>query len=530
MLDLIIKNGMVLDGSGKRGVLSDVAIQKDRIVEVGLLPGAEALRVVDARGQIVCPGFVDMHSHTDYTLPICPSADNLVSQGITTAVIGNCGTSLAPLFPENRAEIIPTLGVLDGPLPWDQWGDFSSYLSWQQQNGMGVNVVPLLGHNTLRKGIAGFGAAATNRAQMKRIQLEIERAMDGGAFGMSTGLIYPPGLFATTEELIDWTRPIGKRGGFYFSHIRNEAWLLLSAVDEAIRIGQETGARVEISHFKAAFRDNWDLAAQALERIDRAREEGVRVQADMYPYTSAATYLRTAIPDWAHDGGAKVLLARLRSKEERERIVETSKTEGFFRNLDWGTVIFAKAPRMPQCEGHLITELAEAAGKTPWNWVMDALIETELEVECFYPMISEDNLRLQLGIPWMMFGTDAEGRPFSGPLTRGLNHPRGFGTFPRILGRYVREEHVLTLEDAIHRMTGLPAEFLHLQDRGVIKAGVRADLVVFDAKGILDHSEYVSPYQKNSGIQSVLVNGQFAVDQGELTGVCAGEVIPFSKN
>ena len=528
MLDLLIKNGLVIDGTGKPGFTGDVAIQKNQIVEIGNLAGAQAQRVVDATDKVVCPGFVDMHSHTDYTLPVCPTVDNLVSQGITTAAIGNCGTSLAPLFSHNRAEIIPTLGVLDGPLPWENWGDFASYLAWLQGNGIGVNVIPLLGHNTLLKGVVGFRQEPASRNQMQTMHFEIECAMDAGAYGISTGLIYAPGSYASTEELIEFTRPVGKRQGFYFSHIRNEGWLLLEAVDEAIRIGQETGASVEISHFKAAYRENWNKATQALERISQARKSGIRVQADMYPYTSGATYLKTTIPDWAHDGGPKALLARLRSKEDRARIIETSKTQGFFRNVDWGTVVFAKAPKMPECEGHVVTELAESAHKTPWDWVMDALLETELDVESFFPMMSEENIKIQLGYPWMMIGTDAEGRPFSGPLTRGLNHPRGFGTFPRILGRYVRDQQVLSLEEAIHRMTGLPAEFLQLQDRGILGPGYKADLVIFDADTINDHSDFVNPYQNNTGIFYVLINGEFVVDQGGLSGKRAGQVIYFS--
>lgn len=530
MLDVLIKNGTVIDGTGKPGFTSDVAIQNDWIVEIGTLPGAEARRVIDATGKVVCPGFVDMHSHTDYTLPVCPTVDNLVAQGITSAVTGNCGTSLAPLFAHNRAEIIPTLGILDGPLPWENWGDFGSYLAWLRGNGMGVNVIPLVGHNTLLKGVAGFGSEPVSIDQMKTMQTEIERAMEAGAHGVSTGLIYPPGSFTSTEELIEFTRPVGKCQGFYFSHIRNEAWLLLEAVEEAIQIGRETGANVEVSHFKAAFRENWDKASQALEKIDQARRAGARIHADMYPYTSGATYLKATIPDWAHDGGQKALLARLRSKEDRARIIETSKTEGFFRNIDWGTVIFAKAPRMPECEGHIITELAEAAHKAPWDWVMDALLETELDVESFFPFMSEENIRIQLGCSWMMLGTDAEGRPFSGPLTRGKNHPRGFGTFPRILGRYVREQHVLSLEDAIHKMTGMPAGFLRLQDRGLLRQGYKADLVIFDAATIMDHSDFVDPYQNNTGIYFVLVNGELAVDQGVLTGTRAGQIISFSQN
>jgi N-acyl-D-amino-acid deacylase len=528
MLDILIRNGTVIDGSGKPSVRSDVAIQNDRIVDVGVLEGSEARRVIDATDQVVCPGFVDMHSHTDYTLLISPTADNLVFQGITTAVVGNCGTSLAPLFSPNREEVIPSLRVLDGPLPWEEWGDFASYLSFQQKTGVGINVIHLIGQGTLRKGIVGFGSELATDGQIQQMQTEIDRAMDAGAFGVSTGLIYAPGSYADTAELIKFTSPVGKRDGFYFSHIRDEAWNLLEAVEEAIEIGRKTGARVEVSHFKAAFRDNWGKAAQALEMIDQARNNGVMIQADMYPYTAGATYLSAAIPAWAHDGGSEVLLARLRSKQDRAEIIETSQTQGFFRNIDWESVIFAKASKMPECEGRYITELAESAHKSAWDWVLDALIETELDVEAVFFMVSEENLKLQLSYPWMMIGTDAEGRPFSGPLTRGLNHPRGFGTFPRILGRYVRDQHVLSLEEAVHRMTGLPAEFLKLNDRGLLNRGYKADLVIFDPETIQDRADYSNPYQENAGISTVLVNGKFVLDNRVLTKICPGQIISFS--
>jgi N-acyl-D-amino-acid deacylase len=526
MLDILIINGTVIDGTGKPRFRSNVAIQNDRIVEIGVLGGAEAQRVIDATGQVVCPGFVDMHSHTDYTLPISPTADNLVFQGITTAVVGNCGTSLAPLFPHNREVVIPSLGVLDGPLPWDEWGDFASYLSFQKKSGLGINIIPLVGQGTLRKGVVGFGSGQVSNDQIREMQSEIERAMDAGAYGVSTGLIYAPGSYANTAELIKLIEPVGKRHGFYFSHIRNEAWQLLEAVEEAIQIGKETGASVEVSHFKAAFEENWAKAAQALEMIERARNSGVRIQADMYPYTAGATYLSATIPEWAHDGGSEALLARLRSKADRALIIETSKTQGFFRNIDWSSVIFAKASKIPECEGRYVTELAESAHKKAWEWVMDALIETELDAEAVFFMVSEENLKLQLSYPWMMIGTDAEGRPFSGPLTRGLNHPRGFGTFPRVLGRYVRDQHVLALEDAVHRMTGLPAEFLNFQDRGVLRKEWLADLVIFDPETINDCADYSNPYQENMGISTVLVNGKFVLDNRVLTKICPGQIIP----
>ena len=525
MIDILIRNGLVADGSGSPRYPADVAIERDRIVDVGHLESARAREVIDASGCAVTPGFVDMHSHADLTLPIGPTADSLVHQGITTIVVGQCGLSPAPLLAETREQVLAMMASEALPLPWDEWSTFGSYLDYLTRIGTSINVVPLVGQGTVRSAVVAFSSEPANAEEIVRMQAEVARAMDEGAIGISTGLIYPPGSYASTKELVAVTRPAGERDGFYFSHIRNEGDALLEAIAEAIHIGRETGASVQISHYKAAGRDNWAKSAQGLELIDQARAEGLDVTADMYPYLAGATGLIAVLPEWAQEGGKGVVLERLTEPEARRQMSEDMRSTGFFRIAEWDRVFISHSPKVREYEGRYIADLAAKAGKSPHDWVFDALLETELDASIVLFMMSEDNQKEELRHPAMMIGTDAAGQATEGPLSEGKPHPRSFGTYPRVLGYYVREQGVIPFEEAIWKMSGYPAQKLRWSDRGLVKKGYKADLVVLDPDTVADQATYEEPHQYPAGVWHVIVNGELVVRDGVHTRARAGKVL-----
>ena len=525
MFDIVIRHGSVIDGTGTPRRRADVGIVGDRVSAIGDLSTAETRSALDATGCVVSPGFVDMHSHADSTLPILPTADSFLRQGITTTVFGMCGGTPVPLLDETRELVIARRKSDEYDLPWEEWSTYGSYLAWLKDLGISLNVVPLVGQGTIRSAVLGFSADAPNADQLVRMQAQVVQAMDEGAIGLSTGLIYPPGSYASTEELIEVTRPAGERDGFYFSHIRGEAAGLLDAVAEAIRIGRETGAAVQIAHFKAQGEANWHLSPKALKLVDQARAEGVDVTTDMYPYVAGSSSLVSMLPQWGQVGGKEATLARLGDRATRARLAEDMSAKGFFRSYRWDQILIAESPKNRVYEGRYVSDLAAKAGKESPDWVFDALLETGLQIQMIAFYASEENLRAQLRHPRMMVGTDGSGRGTEGPLSQGKPHPRSYGTFPRILGRYVREQGVIPLEEAIRKITGLPAEKLRWTDRGLLREGYRADLVVFDPETVMDRATYEDPHQYPVGIRHVLVNGRIVVRDETHTGARPGRVL-----
>jgi len=525
MYDILIRGGTVVDGSGAPRYRADVAIEGERIVAVDRLEGSRARTELDATGCVVAPGFVDMHSHADISLPISPTADSLVHQGITTVVAGQCGLSLAPLLEETRQEVIAMLDSAGRPQKRQAWTTFGSYLQSLSRLGVSLNVVPLVGQGTVRGGVMGYNPEPPDPEQMAAMQAEVVRAMDEGAVGVSTGLIYPPGSWASTEELVAVVQPAAERGGLYFSHIRGEGDTLLEALAEAIRIGRETGAPVHVSHFKVAGRDNWEKAAAALALLDAGRAEGLDVTADMYPYLAGSSFLVSMLPEWAQGGGKEATLQRLADAETRRKMEADMKVSGFFRVAEWDTVLISNSPKKLAYEGRTIADLAAETGQSGYDWIFDALLETELDLHMIVFMMNEDNLRRALQHPAMMIGTDAMGVAAEGPMSEGKPHPREYGTYPRVLGRYVREEGILSLEDAVWKMSGFPAQKLGWSDRGVVKAGYRADLVVLDPDTVADRATYAQPHQYPVGIPHVIVNGQLVVQDARHTGARPGAIL-----
>ncbi len=527
--DVLIKNGIVVDGAGAPPFEADVGLKDGRIAAVGALAEAEAGTIIDAAGGAVSPGFIDMHSHADMSLPLLSTAESLVHQGITTAVVGQCGLTLAPMSEAMRGQlgamIASILGQAARSMPWGEWSSVADYLTFLEREGVSPNVFPLVGQGNIRAAAMGFAPGRADEKQAAQMRAAVAEAMTAGARGLSTGLIYPPGSFTATEELIDLVKVVGQRGGVYFTHIRGEGETLLEAVAEAIRIGRESGAPVQISHFKAGRRANWSKSAPALALIDQARAEGLDVSADMYPYLAGSTTLATFLPDWAHQGGPATTLKLLADPQARRRMKADMAAGGFAKGVAWSEVMITSSPRRPEYEGRFVSALALEAGQSGPEWVFDALLETELGLSMAAFLMSEENRRREITHPHMMIGTDGLGLAAQGPLAKGKPHPRNFGTFARVLGHYVREEKVLSLTEAVHKMTGLAAQKLRLSDRGLIKPGLAADVVVFDPHKVADVATYEEPHRYPSGIDHVIINGRSVVMNGVHTGARPGLVL-----
>jgi N-acyl-D-amino-acid deacylase len=522
--DVVLAGGSVLDGSGAAAFVADVGIRDGAIEAVGELGDADALERVDISGRCVAPGFIDVHTHSD----LAPLLDDehaylrlaTLRQGVTTEICGNCGFSVFPAPKKNRADLQRHVRVLFGPEA-DAYPSLDDYRAAVERNGLVTNLATLVGHGTLRAGVVGFADRAADSSELHAMCAATARALDDGAVGLSSGLVYAPGLYAPTEEVIELARAAAERGRPYVTHMRNEADNVDAAIDEALRIGAESGAAVQISHHKVAGQKNWGRTVETLAQIDRARSAGLDVTLDVYPYTAGSTILTSLLPPWANDGGIEALLARLASVETRDRIRRdlSRGLERWQRLVEgeeaWENVRIATAPRHPAYEGRTVRAIAEAEGVDPVDLVADLLRAESGRVTVILAIMAEEDVERVLASPLAMIGSD--GIPLPGKL-----HPRWAGTFVRVLGRYVRERGLMTLEEAVHKMTGLPAERFGLERRGRVAAGMAADLVVFDSATVEDTATYDDPLLPPRGVQHVLVNGRFGVRDGASTGIRAG--------
>jgi N-acyl-D-amino-acid deacylase len=531
VIDVLLRNGTIHDGSGRAPSVGDVGIDAGRIVAVGR--GGDvgrARRVVDATGLVVAPGFIDMHSHADLTLPAYPGATNSISQGITTEVVGNCGFSPAPHSPDPTLahELRTAVGGLGPDLDWN-WHTFGEYLDRLDAAKPAVNCVVLAGHGAIRLATVGPGDRPIVAADREAMARELSLALAAGAWGMSTGLVYPPGSFATTEEIVEIGRPLQRADGLYASHIRSEGDGLLAAVDEAIAVGSALGVRVQISHLKAAGARNHGRVVQAIERIEAARQRTERVSADAYPYTAGSTLLSQLLPPWVLDGGVDQMVARLRTTAVRDRIRfevrsgapgATAYPESA---TDWSGVLVAATvdPALKGLSGSTVAQVASREDADPIDVLMDTLVADRGATTMIMFLMAEEDVERVYGYPGTVIGSDQLG--VTGPDT--FVHPRSYGTFARVFGTMVRERSVLTVAEAVHKATGLPASILGLRDRGLIRPGMVADLTVFDPATIRDEATYADPTRLASGVQAVLIGGQFAVDDGSIANARLGRVL-----
>jgi N-acyl-D-amino-acid deacylase len=528
MFDLKIEGATVIDGTGRAGGRADVGIQGERIAAVGDLSRDRGARVLNAAGRALTPGFIDMHSHSDWRLWGNRRAESKIRQGVTTEVVGNCGFSPAPTSTAFLEEM--RRFALYVPAGMDfAWRSFGEYLRAFDREGIALNVVQLVGHGTLRVAAMGFARRAPSADELSAMQRMMGEAMEEGAWGVSTGLIYAPGSYAATDEIVAVAKVAARQRGFYASHIRGEGATLLEAVNEAIRVGREGDLPVQISHVKAAGRPNWGKVADALALIDAARAEGLDVTGDVYPYTASSTSLRTLLPDWVLEGGVDQMLARIEDPAVRGRIrkeLEAPVTgQSLLDRIGWDNVMIAWCPARKDAEGRRIAELAAARKLDPLDAVFELLRDARGVASMILFQLDEADLRRALSHPHVMIGSDGSALATSGEMSAGKPHPRSYGTFPRVLGEYVREQHVLSLSEAVHKMTGLPARRLGLRDRGVIRVGARADLVVFDPRRIADLATFEDPHRYPAGIEHVLVNGSVVVKDGEHTGSLPGRLL-----
>ncbi len=517
--DLIIEGGAILDGSGNPWFRADVGIVDDHIEAIGHLDGVKAEYRIDAGGLMVAPGFIDMHSHSDFTLLVDPKAESKIRQGVTTEVVGNCGSSAAPQNEEVRSYREKFMRSRLGEDFQFDWATMAEYMAKLEAQGIALNVAPLVGHGTIRQNVMGFEDRAPTPGELEEMKRLTAEAMEAGAWGLSTGLIYPPGCYAKTEEIIELAKVVARYGGIYASHIRGEGDTLLDAVREAIEIGEKAGLPVEISHFKASGKHNWGKTRESLRLVEEARRRGIDVTIDQYPYTASSTGLSAYLPNWVHVGGADAMLERLRNPEDRRRIREE------VGDRDWSIIMVVVSQRHPEYEGLRVTEIAEKMGKEPVEAVMDLLLEDEGQTWVVAFGMSEEDVQRVMRSPYMMVGSDGRAISPHGVLGKGKPHPRYYGTFPRILGRYVREFGVITLEEAVRKMTSAPARRLGLWDRGLIRPGFKADIVIFNPETVIDKATFMEPHQYPEGIEYVIVNGTVVIDEGEHTGALPGRVL-----
>lgn len=522
MLDLVIKNALIIDGRGSPGFLGDIGIQGERIVQIGSIQAAQGRRLIQAGGLTACPGFVDIHSHSDYHLLLTPLAESSIRQGVTLEIGGNCGYSAAPIWGEWLEERAATYRKLyDLELVWRTP---SEYFARLEGIGISVNFGLLMGHNTLRGSAMGGSARPPRAEELSSMTEAARQGMKEGALGLSTGLVYQPACFAEASELTVLAKVIGEEGGLLTAHMRSEGDSLLEAIQEVLSVAREAEVPLQISHLKTYGEANWGKLQEAFRSIEEALASGQNVSCDRYPYTAANTGLQAVLPRWALEGGRREQVGRLKDQEARPRIeAELAKRP----ERSWSQVMISEVTqeRNRVYEGLRVDEAASLAGKGPIEFVLDLLFEEECQVDAIFFTMSEENLRLILKKPYVMIGSDSGCRDHYGPLSRGRPHPRTFGTFARVLGYYVREEGLLSLEEAIKKMTWDPCRKLGIKDRGLIQPGFYADLVLFDPENIRDMATYEEPIRYPEGIKHVLVNGQVTVEEGEHTGVRAGKVI-----
>jgi N-acyl-D-amino-acid deacylase len=529
--DLLIRGATVVDGTGAAGVRADVAIEYGRIEAVGPAAGAAgAGRVIDAGDLVVAPGFIDMHSHADYTLPSHPAAINSISQGVTTEVIGNCGYSPAPLAVDpGRADAQRAAGHGLGPdLDWS-WHSFAGFLGHLDDARPAVNCVPLVGHGMLRLAVVGGEDRPATLDELDTMRGEVDAALAAGAWGMSTGLVYPPGSFAPTDEIVAVGEALRPLDALYASHIRNENDGLATALSEAIEIGRRLGVPVQVSHLKAAGRRNHGRAQEALGILREARAGGARVTHDAYPYAAGSTLLTQLLPPWAHDGGTAALVDRLGIEDVRARLRHDIEhgIPGWPNYVEssggWDSIMIAAVtdPALAWLEGRTIAVASAGSRRDPLELVFETIVADRGATTMIVALMSEPDVDAIIADPSTSIGSDQLGVVSDDARV----HPRCYGTFARILGRYVRERGLVDLPTAIHRMTGLPASILRMDDRGRIAPGAIADLVLFDPQTIADTSTYDAPTDRATGVEMVLLAGRAALDGGRIVDPRLGRVL-----
>ena len=527
--DLVIRNGHVIDGTGSPWYAADLGLRDGRIAAIGKLDAAQSKRVIDAHGMAVAPGFIDMLGQSELTILVDPRLPSKIYQGITTEITGE-GNSVAPL---NDTMIQRDRLAYEHFKITPDWRTFRQYFARLEKQGIGINLASYVGATSVRRMVIGDDDRRPAPAELDRMRSLVTQAMRDGAVGLSTSLQYAPAPYASTEELIALASEAGKLGGVYASHMRSEGNAITAAIDEAIRIGREGKIPVEIWHLKAAGKANWGRMPDIVAQIERARQSGVEIGANTYAYPAWFNSFSAFIPPWAHDGGDAKLIERMKDPATRARIRKDLETPSTEWDNEWQAIPGPEAiqvcvvqnPKLLPLQGKTIAEIAKMWGKDPIDTILDLLIEDNAYTYVAVFGMSEPDVALALQQPWTSVDNDSQGTSPEGLLGKEHPHPRAYGTFPRILRKYVREEHRLSLEDAIRKFSALPAEQMRLADRGVLKAGMWADVVIFDPATIRDRATFDNPNQLSEGMQYVLVNGVPVIDAGKMTGAKPGKVL-----
>jgi len=527
-LDLVIENGHVIDGTGSPWYAADIGIRDGRIVAIGHLAGSARQRI-DAHGMVVAPGFIDMLGQSDLSVLVNPHLPSKIFQGITTEITGE-GGSVAPL---NDSIIATDRDVFEHLGITPEWRSLQQYFDRLEKQGMAINMATYVGATQVRRMVLGDADKQPTAQELESMRGLVRQAMEEGAVGVSTSLQYAPAPYATTAELVALASEAARYGGIYATHMRSEGSAVLAAVDEAVQIGREANIPVEIWHLKAAGKPQWGMMPKIVARIDAARQSGVDIAADTYAYPAWFNTMSAFIPPWVHDGGVDKLVERLKDPKVRERIRKDMQTPSDTWDNEWQEIPGPDAilisvvanPQLQSLQGKTLTQIAQERGKDPIDTLMDLLVEDHGFTYCAVFGMSEPDIAFALKQPWTSIDNDSQGTAPDGILGKDHPHPRAYGTFPRILRKYVREEHVLTLEDAIRKFTSLPAQRMRLSDRGVVKQGMWADLVVFDPGVVRDLATFENPNQLSIGMAYVLVNGVPVVADGRMTDALPGKVL-----
>ncbi len=519
--DVLIKNGTVYDGTGGKPRRADVLIRGDKIVAVGDFKNAKAKTVVDAAGLAVAPGFVNMLSHSYNSILTDGRSLGELRQGVTTQIFGE-GSSMGPLTEEMKQRRNIT-----------GWTTLAEYLSFAEKKGISQNIASYIGATTIREYVIGLEDKKATPEQLAQMRQLVKQEMEAGALGIGSSLIYAPAFYATTEELIEMCKVASQYKGKYISHMRSEGNQLIEAVEELLRIAREAKIPAEIYHLKASGEANWPKMDQVIKMVERARKQGLKVTADMYTYTAGSTGLNSTLPPWTLDGGYEALFKRLQDPATRQKIAAEVRTPtNSWENMyllagspERILLVGFRNPALRQYIGKSLAEVAKLRGKDPIETIMDLIVEDRSRVDTVYFMMSEENVKKQLKLPWVSFGSDAASMAAEGVFLNSSTHPRAYGNFARLLGKYVRDEKVIPLEEAIRRLAYLPATNLGLDHRGLLKTDYFADVVIFDPKTIADRATFEKPHQYSVGMQHVFVNGQHVLKDGEHTGTKPGRAL-----
>jgi N-acyl-D-amino-acid deacylase len=525
--DVIVTNGRVVDGAGNPWYKADVGISKGRIEQVGRLRNIDAKTIVDAERLIVCPGFIDIHTHSDLQLLVNPAAESHVYQGITTDVVGNCGISVAPVseFYKERSQTL--LKLYNMSWTWENLGQFLSIL---EKQGVSINVASLLGHTAVRAAVMGTRATRPSPKELQRMKEIVAKEMEQGAFGMSTGLYYAPGGFATTDEVVELAKVVAEYGGIYTTHMRSEGDDLIESVRETLEIGERANVPVQISHFKATGPENWGKIKQGFRMMEEARKKGVDVTCDAYPWIAGVTPLIDYLPRWVQQGGSDEILRKLNDHHTRRKISDDMQKgipgeESLVKELGWERITISTCPSNPEYEGKTIKEILNISRRDPYDLIFELLAKNKSEVVCIETWGSEEDVEEVLKHPLTMISSDSAAIVPKGPLGSGKPHPRYYGNIPKLFNDYVNTRRIMTVEEAVRKSSSFPAQRLGLADRGQLKKGMWADMVIFDPDTFSPVGVFGDPHHYPKGLKYVFVNGAITIKDGKHTGAVAGKIL-----